>query len=137
MVKFIVPGKPESKARARYSSRTGLFYTPNNTTRYERTVRDAYKLACGDLIFEDAVQVKVDVYYEIPKSKSKKMKSLMSENKVLPTKKPDADNIAKAILDGLNKVAWLDDKQVTRLEVIKQYSSSNPYVVISISEDRR
>lgn len=29
---------------------------------------------------------------------------------------PDVDNLVKAILDGLNKVAWKDDRQVARIE---------------------
>ena len=36
--------------------------------------------------------------------------------------KPDTDNIAKSILDSLNKIAYLDDKQVVDLEVHKFYN---------------
>ena len=35
------------------------------------------------------------------------------------TRKPDADNVAKSVLDALNGVAWLDDAQVTHLSVRK------------------
>lgn len=35
------------------------------------------------------------------------------------TLKPDADNIAKTVLDGLNGKAFKDDSQVTTLKVIK------------------
>ena len=31
----------------------------------------------------------------------------------------DVDNYAKSALDGLNKIAWIDDRQVTRLTVTK------------------
>ena len=33
--------------------------------------------------------------------------------------KPDADNIGKSVLDALNRVAFKDDRQVTRLTVEK------------------
>jgi Holliday junction resolvase RusA-like endonuclease len=36
------------------------------------------------------------------------------------TVKPDADNIAKAVLDALNGFAWEDDAQVTALKVYKR-----------------
>lgn len=38
-------------------------------------------------------------------------------------KKPDmdVDNLAKAYMDGLNKIAWEDDRQVMRLYISKQY----------------
>ncbi len=35
------------------------------------------------------------------------------------TRKPDADNVAKSVMDALNGTAWLDDAQVTRLTVEK------------------
>ena len=39
------------------------------------------------------------------------------------TKKPDIDNIAKAILDGLNGIAYGDDNQISELEIQKLYDS--------------
>lgn len=41
----------------------------------------------------------------------------MLDNKVFPTIKPDTGNIAKSILDSLNGIAYLDDKQVVDLRV--------------------
>lgn len=40
---------------------------------------------------------------------------------IYPTKKPDADNIAKIVLDALNGVAYTDDTQVVNLSVQKRY----------------
>ena len=36
--------------------------------------------------------------------------------------KPDCDNIAKAVLDALNGLAYKDDSQVTELTVRKLYA---------------
>ncbi len=47
------------------------------------------------------------------------------------TKKPDADNIIKIILDGLNKVAFYDDAQVCKLYFEKRYAKI-PRVEITI-----
>ena len=57
----------------------------------------------------------------------------MLNNEIYPTIKPDTDNIAKSILDSLNGIAYLDDKQVVDLRVRKQYSEV-PGVSIWISE---
>jgi Holliday junction resolvase RusA-like endonuclease len=56
------------------------------------------------------------------------------------TGKPDADNLAKAVLDALTNIgAWLDDDQVCEL-VIRKYweqpSTHGPGCVIRISEMR-
>ena len=39
-----------------------------------------------------------------------------------PTLKPDTDNIAKAVCDALNGVAYHDDKQITSLTVDKVWA---------------
>ena len=54
--------------------------------------------------------------------------------KLLPTKKPDVDNVAKSVLDALNGVAWLDDSQVVRLEISKSYSAAGDCVSVSAEE---
>ena len=41
------------------------------------------------------------------------------------TKKPDADNLAKAILDALNGVAYPDDAQIVTLTVRKRYGEAD------------
>lgn len=68
-----------------------------------------------------------------PPKKSKKVVVDMLNGHILPTKKPDVDNIAKIILDGLNDVAWDDDTQVVELSVSKHYSE-NPRVAVMIEE---
>lgn len=44
-------------------------------------------------------------------------KTAMLSGELLPTKKPDIDNIVKAVLDALNEVAYRDDTQVVELQV--------------------
>jgi Holliday junction resolvase RusA-like endonuclease len=76
----------------------------------------------GQKPLEKPLKVKIIAYYEVPRSASKKKKLQMLYNEIFPTIKPDTDNIAKSILDSLNGIAYLDDKQVVKLEVEKYYS---------------
>lgn len=82
-----------------------------------------------------AVAVTIRACFSIPKKTSKKMRALMlsSPFPVRPIKKPDADNIAKIVLDALNGLAYEDDKQVTGLLVTKKYSEQAK-VIVEISE---
>lgn len=57
----------------------------------------------------------------------------MLANEIQPQKKPDSDNIAKVVLDSLNKVAFEDDKQVSDLHVFKRYAQK-PCVMVVINE---
>ena len=101
-----VMGKP----RPRFAR--GRAYTPAKYKNWEKTIGEAYKRAGGKLI-EGAVCVKIEVYRALPKSRPKRVD--FEED----TFKPDADNIAKAVLDGLNGIAFKDDSQVTSLTVEK------------------
>ena len=51
------------------------------------------------------------------------------------TQKPDADNLAKAIADGLNRIAWADDSQVYELAVRKVWGLTDmTYVTVEAME---
>lgn len=119
---FNVAGKVQAKQRPRFNGK--FAYTPKETIAYENWVRtcflDKYR---GMKPLEKPLKVKIIAYYEIPKSVSKKKRQQMLDMEIFPTVKPDTDNIAKGILDSLNKIAYLDDKQVVKLEVEKYYST--------------
>lgn len=58
------------------------------------------------------VSVMINAYFSIPKSYMKGKRLACKHNINRPAKKPDVDNILKAVLDALNGVAYKDDKQV-------------------------
>lgn len=120
MIKFIVPGKPQGKARPRFNTYTGRTYTPSKTGAYEKLIALCFKQAGGKKL-SGAIEIKIDCFYQIAKSHTKATKALMEKGEIQATIKPDLDNIAKAVLDALNGLAFDDDKQVVRLEISKRY----------------
>lgn len=52
-----------------------------------------------------------------------------------PTLKPDIDNIAKIICDGLNSIAYKDDKQIISLQVLKVWTNDVERVEVEIDEN--
>ena len=72
--------------------------------------------------------------FAIPKNTKKSNRELYRLNKVLPTKKPDIDNCLKAVMDGLNKVAYEDDKQVVENHIIKRWTTGVERLEIEIVE---
>ena len=120
---FEVEGKPVGKGRPRFR-RMGNFvqaYTPANTAEYEKLVRLRFQNA-GGMITDKPVKIEIVAFFAPPKSTRKKEKAEMLANRILPVKKPDCDNIAKIVLDALNKIAYKDDSQVIELSVKKLYS---------------
>lgn len=59
------------------------------------------------------VAVEVAIHRPLPQSRPKRV------THEYDTYKPDADNVAKLVLDALNRVAWEDDAQVVDLHVHK------------------
>lgn len=137
-VKFTVPGQPKGKARARTVRRGGgksFSYTPEGTILYENLIKTCYLQDAGHVLFNDGqpLAVSITAFYEVPKSYSKKKKQEMLDGQLYPTKKPDIDNIAKCVLDALNKLAYRDDTQVVRLHMEKHYAEI-PRVEVEIRE---
>ena len=136
MITFTIPGEPQGKARPRvvknkYTGKTKA-YTPDKTATYEDLVRLKYKSTAKGVRFgNQPLEISIIANFAIPKSKNKKTKALMLENKIQPTKKPDTDNIAKIICDALNKIAYKDDSQIVKLNVIKRYAEA-PSVEVSV-----
>lgn len=127
---FEIEGKPVGKGRPRFR-RVGNFvqtYTPANTAEYEKLVRLRFQNA-GGVITDKPVRVAVVAFFSPPKSTKKGDRIEMLANRILPEKKPDCDNIAKIILDALNKIAYIDDSQVIELVVKKRYSAEAKVIV--------
>ena len=121
MIEFEVPGEPKSKLRHR-TTKTGTNYTPKETLEYENWVKQCYCIKHKQNILQGEVRAEIRAYFSIPKSTSIKKRQGMISGTIRPTKKPDTDNIAKVILDSLNKIAFDDDKQVVEMIVSKWYS---------------
>ena len=127
---FVVEGKPVGKGRPRFR-RMGNFvqtYTPANTAEYEKLVRLRFQNA-GGVITDKPVKIEIIAFFAPPKSTRKQQKADMLANRIFPVKKPDCDNIAKIILDALNKIAYKDDSQVIELSVKKLYSEKAKVLV--------
>ena len=52
----------------------------------------------------------------------------------MPLRKPDSDNIAKIVLDSLNKIAFDDDAQVVELTVVKKWTEELERIEFELEE---
>jgi Holliday junction resolvase RusA-like endonuclease len=78
--------------------------------------------------FEGAVLLSTTFYIGIPKSTSKKDTEILDNN--WHTKKPDFDNLIKAIADGLNGLVYKDDGQVAVSNIKKLWTKGTPKIKI-------
>jgi len=120
-IAFSVPGDPVPQPRVRVSTVGGFgrAYVPKSHAvhPYRQAVALAAK-AAGCEPHSESVNVVIDLVFGRPKSHLRKS-GLREGAPTLP--RCDLDNCAKAVLDALNGVAWVDDTQVARLVVEKSY----------------
>lgn len=99
--------------------------TPTKTRTYEATVADIASQAI-DRVIESPVEVSIVAVFARPKRLSMVYKKTgrpkYGTGRIHCPQIPDADNIAKAIMDGMRSI-WRDDRQVVRLHVAKVYAT--------------
>ena len=129
----IVTGKIKGKARPRFNTKTGRAFTTKDTMIYENLVKRCYQEQCGKRL-NGAIRMRIEVYYKIPKSYSKKRVQAIREGLERPIKTPDIDNIEKIIYDSLNGIAYEDDKQIVDSSVKKFWTEEQERVEFELEE---
>ena len=117
-------GVPCQRPRAAFINGRAQIYEPKKTKDFEKKIAEHYREATGGYRFPDDAPLIVSMAFGFkpPESASKKRKEEMIWGKVPYIKRPDLDNLAKAVLDGLNEVAFKDDSQIIALNVSKEYA---------------
>jgi len=135
VLSITIPGIPVAKGRPRLSTINGQAraFTPAKTRKYEDLIRQAGADAmAGRDLLEGALAVEVRAYVAMPQALKGAKRQAAVEGSLRPTTRPDVDNYAK-VIDGLNGIAWHDDKQVVTLIVTKHYSE-RPRLELSAEE---
>lgn len=129
---FFVPGTPKPEPRPRWSK--FRMYVPGTADEWKWAVREAAE-AAGIPMFPkaSAVAVKLTFFKRRPLAHHVGGKRERELKPGMPTwdwKKPDVDNVAKAVLDALGPwkkkpgIAWEDDDVVCELTVRKRLADT-------------
>ena len=141
MIKFTYHGEAVGKGRPRVARRGNYVhtYTPEKTRVFEEAIKFEFMAQnCEPLpVYARDISLKatVTIGCSIPKSYSKKKYALCRDRVLTPNKKPDIDNILKAIFDSLNGICFADDSQIVQVYAEKLYSEE-PFVEVEIDELR-
>jgi Holliday junction resolvase RusA-like endonuclease len=115
-----VPGKPSGKGRPRFT-KIGRTYTPAKTVATETLVGECAFSQVGQPMLVGPLEVEITAIFEVPPSWARRKQAEALSGGVLPTGKPDLDNIAKLYTDALNGIMWADDATITRMTLSKHY----------------
>lgn len=105
----------QGRPRIRNGTRGAWLYEASDDERRKRVIAGEFRKVCRGPYpaFDGPVSVSIEVSAPLPK---KRPKRVVDEPY---TVKPDADNVAKQVLDALNGLAYEDDARVTELTVRK------------------
>lgn len=142
---FSVPGVPKGQGRPRATIRDGhaTTYKDEKSRTYESFVALCCRQAMeqqgitGNIGHDECpsgVKVFITADFMVPKSFSKAKCKEAAMGNLRPTKKPDADNIAKSILDGITLAGfWQDDSIVVLQNCAKWYTVAEPKVDVVLA----
>lgn len=133
-MKLVINEPPIPQSRPRFNSQNKRAYEKSNIKLYKQRVGYIARKEFKKPIERDTpLEISMKFYMPIPQYLSKVKKNGLALEKEVKyvTKKPDLDNLLKAILDGLNGIAYFDDGQVVKLKVEKVYSF-NPRTEVEI-----
>lgn len=129
-VEFIVPGPPVAWQRARLAGKQ--HFTDPRVASFKRVVGTLANAAkAGRPPFSGPVALHIVAVFEVPKSWPKCRREDALAGLVVPTGKPDWDNVGKGVSDALNGIVYADDAQVVDGRVVKRYGA-NPCVLVEV-----
>ena len=123
-IMFTIYGEPVAKGRPRFSTR-GKFpvaYTPEKTKAFEFEVgMMALAAMGGSKPLEGALEAFIYVTFAVPESYAKKRLEACLIGTEKHTKRPDLDNVIKSVIDGMDKIVFDNDSQITSIHATKVY----------------
>lgn len=134
-VSFVIPGAPIAKGRPKTAVVNGraIIYTPSKTRREEGAIRlMADEAMAGAAPIEGPIAVAIVHHMPIPASWSGVKQRRARDGLIMPTGRPDWENLAKLALDALNGIVYRDDAQIVSAQVAKRYSTE-PRTEISVT----
>jgi len=125
---LFVCGIPKAQPRHRTAT-NGHVYNPNSANAWKEEIRLSFR-SCKRPTITGAVRLTVS--FHLPKPKSMKEE----ERNIPHTKKPDTDNLLKALMDALTEEKiWADDAQVYDTHAGKYYAARKTGARVIIEAD--
>lgn len=142
---FNIFGQPkgQGRPRARMNGFHASVYKDKQSRFYETFIADTILRNNSKAIYfthddyKSGLELEIDCYFSVPSSYSKKKQNDCFAGLISHTKKPDLDNVVKAVLDGITLSGlWDDDSIVVSINATKKYTQDKPYVAVKIKGEK-
>lgn len=141
--RIVIPGLPVAQPRQRQRRLPNggtMNYTPTRhpVNTFKAACQDQWLAAVGESSPPLEGPIHLDILFVMPRPAAMKWKT-KSMPRAWHVTTPDDDNMEKAVRDALNRVAWVDDRQICSKRVQKVIASGDEMArtvlrVVAISE---
>jgi Holliday junction resolvase RusA-like endonuclease len=136
---FFVAGIPKAQPRVKAFVRGGHagVYTPDGAETWKQEVRRQAVANAPESIIAGVVRIQLDFFLPRPKTHLTKHGTAKAKSPVWHCKKPDLDNLIKAVTDAITDTqrVWLDDSQVCFISSTKSYALQAVGCAVRISAE--
>lgn len=119
---IMIAGEPVAQGRPRAAVVAGRarVFDPKKSKSWKGMARVAMQEAGAPYIPEGPIAVVIRAFHTCPKGDHRKREPAPRRWRA---KRPDLENVAKAVLDAATGVLWADDAQVARL-LVEQFTAA-------------
>ena len=136
---FFAAGIPKAQPRVKAFVRGGHagVYTPDSAEIWKQEVRRQAIANAPESILTVPIRIELDFFLPRPKAHLDKHGVPKPKSPVWHCKKPDLDNLIKAVTDAITDTqrVWLDDSQICEITATKTYALNAIGCSVSISAD--
>ena len=123
---FFVAGIPKAQPRVKAFVRGGHagVYTPDSAETWKQEVRRQAVANAPESLMSGVVRIQLDFFLPRPKVHLDRHGVPKAKSPVWCQKKPDLDNLIKAVTDAITDTqrVWLDDSQICEITATKTYA---------------
>ena len=123
---FFAAGIPKAQPRVKAYVRGGHagVYTPDGAEAWKQEVRRQAVANAPESVLAGVVRVELDFFLPRPKAHLDRHGVQKPKSPVWHCKKPDLDNLIKAVTDAITDTQriWLDDSQICEITATKTYA---------------
>ena len=124
-IKLTIHGEPVPQERPAFDSRSRHAYDRSKSRNWKADDGWQARTQYREKPITDPIYVEMDFYRFIQVGGSKKTKADKKAGKIMPTSKPDVDNLYKSTSDALTGIIWKDDNQIISIKATKHYDDGN------------
>lgn len=140
-IEFDIKPQAQSRPRTRVVMRQDgrpypVIYEASNCAAYKKALKVLALRQWRNPSLAGPIKIEIVFKMQLPFKFNRSQKEDALQGLIVPASKPDGDNMEKALLDAMNGLLWVDDKQIVSCKWNKVYSEK-PGIILAFEEVKK